>query len=187
MNPHQASRAEPRASSGIGRRWSPLRTARLRGMSSPGFHPATLGAVALNPDLAASLRIQNMAERAASDVAGDTPPYSAAYEAAQAYIRLRAEGRSLAERALWSVEAFDSELPEPDFGELDDPSEPMHPRNAALDGMRVGPRARVLLNQLAGWAAGNVEAFKIEAGLKADADAKVAAEQGKRGPAGFAP
>jgi hypothetical protein len=142
--------------------------------------------VALDPDLATSLRIQNMAEVAASDVAVEAPAYSAAYEAAQAYIRLRAEARSLAQRALWSVDAFDRELPEADFGDLGDPSAPMHPRNAAMEGIRVGPRARVLLNQLAGWAAGNVEAFRIEAALRADAEAKAAAEQAKRGPAGFA-
>jgi hypothetical protein len=83
----------------------------------------------VSPDLHAVLRIKNMAERAAANVPevislqAPEGSYAAAYEAAQAYVRLRDEARRLNARAGWSEQDFDRELPEPEFGHLPHPTE----------------------------------------------------------------
>jgi hypothetical protein len=132
---------------------------------------------------------------AAADI-GDPPMPAAAEEAAAAYHRLRSEARVLVERAQWSTDDFDAELPEGDFqvqtgttvvfdeerfGRYEDKS--LTFRLVSV----IGPRARFLLRQLEAWAAGYQEVFEIDARLKAEAQAKVATQSTKRGPAGFNP
>jgi hypothetical protein len=53
----------------------------------------------------------------------------------------------------------------------------------AYEAVQAGRRARVLLGQLAGWAAGHQEAFEIEESLKARAEA--AAKDKRTGGLGF--
>jgi hypothetical protein len=117
-----------------------------------------------------------MAEAAAGSTRESAPMLGEAKEIAAAYVRLRAQARALTERAGWSVEDFDAELPEL----VDDDQR----REGTTNEMRLALRGRVLLGQLAAWAAGYQETFEIEARLEADARAK--AEQTRRGPAGFA-
>lgn len=81
-----------------------------------------------------------MAAEAGREPEGYSPP-AAGYEAAAAYLRLREEARLLNERAGWSVEEFDRDVPEPDLGDLPTPGTPSFEReNAAYElRQRRGP------------------------------------------------
>lgn len=133
-------------------------------------------------DLRAIIRIKTMAQ-AAARIAEQPGPYEGE-EMATAYGRLRRDARGLSERAGWgSGDDFDAELPP-----LPDPSPPAHwgmDTEGWMDGLWVeaGQRARVLLRQLAAWAAGHQEAFEVEEQLKANAATRAAAS--RRRPAGF--
>jgi hypothetical protein len=121
-------------------------------------------------DLRAVIRIKSMA-RAAADVREFKRSETGA-ELAAAYERLRQEARSLHERAGWGDgNSFDRELP------------PLHPDIATTSPMSAGRRALVLLGQLAAWAEGYQEVFEIEAGLRAQAEAKI--KTASKQPTGF--
>jgi hypothetical protein len=128
-------------------------------------------------DLRAILRIKHMATEAGREPERGYAPPSASYEMAAAYIRLREEARLLNERAGWSAEEFDRDVPEPDFGDLPRPDDESDRASYELVSV-AGPRARLLLRLLAAWAAGHAVAFEIEARLKADAEAR----RGEGGP-----
>jgi hypothetical protein len=120
------------------------------------------------PDLHAIVRIKTMAQAAA--MPPERPSIDASIQVVGAYERLREDARGIYERAGWgSAEDFDRELP---------------PLEANMAGGRAivgaGDQARVLLGQLAAWAAGHQEAFEIEERMRATAEAK-ARESGKFG------
>jgi hypothetical protein len=138
--------------------------------------------VILSPALRAVLRIEAQAEAAA---ANHKPTRREAEEQVNAYARLREEARMLSERAGWSFGEFDDEVPKAEYP-------PQRPGPAGRPGglptseafywvSEVSPQARFLLRQLAAWCAGNIEAFQIEARLKAKAELEAA----KRGRLGF--
>ena len=142
----------------------------------------------MNADLAAVLRIKRMAEAAAAPAAGGRSPTAAeAVEMVAAYERLRQQARELTRRAGWSVDDFDAELPA-----LSD-AEPVARANratsmaaggvTAFQAVSRGLRVSVLLGLLSAWAAGYQEVFELDG--RFEADAKVKAEQARRGPTGF--
>jgi hypothetical protein len=135
----------------------------------------------VNTDLAAIVRIKRMAEAAASPAAdGRRPTTVEAVEMAAAYERLQRQARDLTQRAGWSVDEFDAEMPELS----DEPSvAPSRSGTGLHPDLRRGLRAKVLLGQLSAWAAGYQEVFELDARLDAEARAKV--EQSRRGPTGF--
>jgi hypothetical protein len=133
-------------------------------------------------DLRAVIRIKNMAQAAASG--SDQPGPEEGLEMAAAYERLRAEARALNRRAGWGEgEEFDKDLP-PINTSMGN-SGPVYTWLAGDPDQQVtiGRRARVLLGQLAAWAAGNQEAFEIEERLKADAATRAARRT--KDPPGF--
>jgi hypothetical protein len=111
-------------------------------------------------DLRDIIRIKAMAEAAATAL----PPHprdAQSDEVAATFVRLRAQALALHKRAGWGDEdAFALEIP-------------------VLAGypapIQRGDRARVLLGQLAAWAAGYQEAFEVEEQMKANAAARAAA------------
>jgi hypothetical protein len=118
-------------------------------------------------DLRSILRIKNMAANAASATRPDDP--YAAPALAETYNRLREEARRLNERAGWSAEDFERELPtievtESVTGHVD------IARQQRLLGL--AREARIALGQLSGWAEGYEQAFVIEESLKAQSQQK---------------
>ena len=89
----------------------------------------------------------------------------AALALAETYNRIRGEARRLNERAGWSVEDFERELPVIQIP-------PELQGHISMDTMKqlakLGAQARLGLSQLSGWAEGNVEAFKIEEAYRAE-------------------
>lgn len=141
----------------------------------------------MNQDLARIVRLKTMAEAAAQPTDKATP--TELVEMAAVYVRLRWQARQLVERAGWSVEEFDAEMPSLDEADVRNAQE-MHSRSrmsasAAMNAVALGGRARVLLAQLAAWAQGYQQTFELEAQIEANAAAKM--EAAKRGRPGFTP
>jgi hypothetical protein len=79
--------------------------------------------MASSGDLRAVLRIKQMAAEAGRDPTGPGLP-SVNYEAAAACVRLREEARLLNERAGWSAEEFDRDVPYLEVSDLPAPGTP---------------------------------------------------------------
>lgn len=110
-------------------------------------------------------------------------------ELMKAFERIRQDAKALATRAGWNDDdSFEQEVPPLVPGRV-----PTTHRVAAPFGgpeayqlVASGRRAKVRLGQLAAWAQGHQETFEIEARLKANAEAKLAAELEKaKLPPGF--
>jgi hypothetical protein len=96
-------------------------------------------------------------------------------ELVEVYGRLREQARELNERAGWSTEDFEKEMPTgPSGGRQGGGPRALLDRNA---------RIRMLLGQLGAWAEGNVQVFEFERKLEIEAKAKAAASQ--KPPVGF--
>jgi hypothetical protein len=134
------------------------------------------------------IRIKTMAQAAAA--VSDQPGPEEGAEMAAAYERLRNEARKLNSSAGWGDDtSFDAEVPPIDATPIRDAPEVDRMRmgsNAAFQAAAAGRRARVLLGQLAAWAAGHQETFELEESLKARA-AAAAAEAKPRPQTGFGP
>jgi hypothetical protein len=133
----------------------------------------------VNGNLRAVVRIKTMAREAAGV---DVTAVEIGDEMVKAYERIRQEAKALADRAGWNDDgSFDREVP-PLVAEH---VSARHQETAPYGGTEQyqvfvsGRRAKVLLGLLAAWAEGNQETFEIEARLKANAEAKRAAEAEK--------
>lgn len=136
-------------------------------------------------DLRTIVRIKHMAEAAAR--VAEQPGPEEGHEMAAAYERLRAEAFELYRRAGWGddEETFARQVPvlEAESLKVRGPGRVLSDASLAYEAAAGGHRARVLLSQLAAWAAGHQETFEVEERLKADAAARAA--QGSKGAAGF--
>ena len=115
-------------------------------------------------DLRTIIRIKHMAEAAAN--VSDKPGPEEGVEMAAAYDRLRAEAREVFDRAGWGdAEKFDSELPQLNRVSVKRESITYSADASgaeAYEAAASGRRARVLLLQLAAWAAGHQETSEVE-------------------------
>jgi len=139
-------------------------------------------------DLREIIRIKSMAEAAADTGPRDAYPYpEQGGEMARAYERLREQARALHERAGWGTESFDAEVPALDLPAPDlrgaERQMGRFAGNLPHEAVSAGVAAKVLLRQLAAWAAGHQETFEVEERMKANAAAKL--EAAKRGGVGF--
>jgi hypothetical protein len=130
-------------------------------------------------DLRTVIRIKNMATAAATVAGERTPTAPEGDEIGNAYERLRKQAQAVNLAAGWGTnEEFDEELPPLVLEQARASGIVGSATSSARDSnaqVRRGLRGRVLLGQLAAWAAGHQEAFEVEEQMKANAEAKLAA------------
>jgi hypothetical protein len=126
----------------------------------------------VSDELRTVLRLKHQAQAAAAVASQPNPEEG--HEMAAAYERLREEARVLHNRAGWGDdEAFERQLPRlqaQSIGSTARVARIVSSESKTFEAAAAGSRARVLLGQLAGWAAGHQEALELEERLRADID-----------------